>query len=82
MIRNFIALASLLFLSSNILFAEIIKDVKVTGNKRLSTSTIEVIGQIKKNSSYDQERINVLIKDLYLLFSNNLNIFSPTSYLI
>ena len=48
MIRNFIALTTLLFLSSNILFAEIIKDVKVTGNKRLSTSTIEVIGQIKK----------------------------------
>ena len=65
MLKNFLTITLLVFFSSNILFAENIKNVQVTGNKRLSTDTIEVIGQIEKNSDYNEERINILIKELY-----------------
>ena len=65
MFKNFLSFLLLFFFSSNILFAEMINDVKVAGNKRLSAKTIEVIGQIEKNSEYNQERINNLVKELY-----------------
>ena len=66
MFKNFLTFLLLFFFSSNLLFAEMINDVKVAGNKRLSAKTIEVIGQIEKNSEYNQERINNLVKELYL----------------
>ena len=65
MLKNFFTLILVFFFSSNILLAEIINDIKISGNKRLSKETIQVIGQITNNSNYDQERINNLIKELY-----------------
>ena len=65
MIKKFSAIFLIYLLSCNISYAENIKNFIVEGNKRLSKETIEVIGQIEINSFYNQERINLLLKDLY-----------------
>ena len=65
MIKKFSAIFLIYLLSFNISYAENIKNFIVEGNKRLSKETIEVIGQIEINSFYNQERINLLLKDLY-----------------
>ena len=48
--------------------AEIIKDVKVNGNKRISKETIIVLGQIKINDEYDDNKLNDTLKNLYNSF--------------
>ena len=53
------------FLFSSISYAEIIKQLKVIGNKRISQETIKVFGDIKLNTNYDEKRLNKLIHDLY-----------------
>ncbi len=51
--------------------AEIIKDIKVNGNQRISEETIIVLGQIKINEEYDDNKLNNTLKNLY-----NSNFFS------
>ncbi len=51
--------------------AEIIKDIKVNGNQRISEETIIVLGQIKINDDYDDNKLNDTLKNLY-----NSNFFS------
>ena len=51
--------------------AEIIKDIKVNGNQRISEETIIVLGQIKINDDYDDNKLNNTLKNLY-----NSNFFS------
>ena len=46
-------------------FAEIIKEIKITGNKRISVETISVIGAIKLNTEYDNDSLNGVLKNLY-----------------
>ena len=62
MFKNLLATILAYLFLSNILFAEVVKDVEIIGNKRLSKETIEVIGKIEKNSNYNEERINILLK--------------------
>ena len=69
-----------ILLSAN-LSAEIIKNVKVNGNKRISQETIIVLGQINTNEEYDDNQLNVVLKNLYNsnFFSNiDLNISNET----
>ncbi len=54
----------LVFLSS-FTCAEIIKDIVVKGNKRLSKDSIIVFGNIKTNEDYDEKKLNIILKDLY-----------------
>ena len=61
------------FLFTN-LHSEILKNIKVTGNKRISTETIKVYGDIQLNKDYKDEDINEIIKKLY-----NTNFFSNVS---
>ena len=42
--------------------AEIIKDVKVEGNKRISKESIMVFSEIKLGENYDDDRLNNLFK--------------------
>ena len=61
----------------SICFSEIIKKVQVQGNQRISDETIIVLGNIKLNSEYDDEKLNITLKNLYEsnFFSNiDLNI--------
>ena len=53
------------------LSAEIVKNVKVDGNKRISQETILVLGQININDDYDDNKLNDVLKNLY-----NSNFFS------
>ena len=46
-------------------FADQIKDIKISGNKRISEQTILVLGQIKKDTNYNNEDLNNSLKSLY-----------------
>ena len=46
-------------------YAEIVKEVKVIGNIRVSPETIVLFGDIKVNEDYNAQRINKLSKQLY-----------------
>ena len=46
-------------------YAEIVKDIVVTGNKRLSKESIMVFGNLKINKDYNQKQLNIIFKDLY-----------------
>ena len=50
---------------TNTLRAEILKEIIITGNERISDETLIVYGEIKKNKNYTQDEINVIIKNLY-----------------
>ena len=49
----------------SICFSEIIKKVQVQGNQRISDDTIIVLGNIKLNTEYDDEKLNTTLKNLY-----------------
>ena len=46
-------------------FADVIKDVDIAGNKRISKDTILVLGQIKLNKKYNNTELNEVLKKLY-----------------
>ena len=54
-----------MFLFSNFLNAEIIKNIIIEGNERISDETIKVYGEVKLNDNIDEIRINEIIKNLY-----------------
>ena len=54
-----------MFLFSNCLNAEIIKNIIIEGNERISDETIKVYGEVKLNDNIDEIRINEIIKNLY-----------------
>ena len=62
--KLFQSLVLCLFFSVNSL-AEIIDDVKITGNKRLSKESIIVFSEIKLGENYDADRLNAVFKNLY-----------------
>ena len=57
----------LLFLLSftNILSAEIIKKIDISGNERVSDETVKVYGGVSLNQNIDNLKINEIIKKLY-----------------
>ena len=46
-------------------YADIIKDIKISGNKRISKESIIVFGKIEKNIDYSNSKLNSLLKELY-----------------
>ncbi len=46
-------------------YSEIIKEIKINGNKRISKETITVLGEINYKKDYDQNELNDLTKKLY-----------------
>ena len=53
-----------LFLAT-ICFADIVKNIQVEGNKRISKESIIVFGNIQKNEDYNQSDLNSILKNLY-----------------
>jgi outer membrane protein insertion porin family len=53
------------FIKIQFLSAEIIKDIKISGNKRISNETVKVYGKIDLNKDYNEVQINNILKDLY-----------------
>jgi len=64
MLRFLLILFNLLFFNL-VALSEVITDVSISGNKRISKETIVVLGKIDLNSDYDNEKLNLTIKDLF-----------------
>ena len=54
----------LIFLAS-FTFAEIVKNIAVNGNKRLSKESVIVFGNIVINEDYNDKKLNTVLRDLY-----------------
>ena len=54
-----------LFLSFTVLRAEVIDEISVLGNKRISKETIQVLGNIDKEKDFGNKEINIILKNLY-----------------
>ena len=65
MIKNLIRSLLITIFVSTFSFAEIVKEIKVEGNKRISKATINVIGEIKLNQDYSNDNLNNILKNLY-----------------
>ena len=63
LLRNIITIFFLFFYSS--LQAEIIKEIVIKGNKRVSEETIKIYGGIEINKDYSDKDLNNVLKDLY-----------------
>ena len=58
----------------NTSFAEIVKNVQISGNKRISKDTILVLGGINVGSDYTEISLNESLKNLYETdFFKNIN---------
>ena len=45
--------------------AEVVKKIEVTGNKRISSETVKVYGEIELNADYSADNIDTILKNLY-----------------
>ena len=73
-----------LYLFANILSAEVIKKIEITGNERVSDETVKVYGGISINQDIDNFKINEIIKKLYStnFFEDiNISITNETLYI-
>ena len=75
MIKKILSLTLLVCFIFSTLKAEIVKDVAITGNKRISKETIMVYGEIQLNKDFSERDINKVIKNLYSTdFFQNLDV--------
>ncbi len=58
-----IILLTLIFINNS--NAEIIKDIKISGNERISSDTIKIFTTVKVNDEINEDRINFILKELY-----------------
>ena len=63
-ISFFILTAIFLFLNTS-LKSEIVKDIKVVGNERISSQTIVVLSNINEGDDLNKNSLNIVIKNLY-----------------
>jgi len=45
--------------------AEIVKDIQIIGNKKVSDETIKIYGDIKINEDYNEKKLNDILNNLY-----------------
>ena len=45
--------------------ADVVKDIKISGNKRVSEETIKIYGDIKLNKEYSETDLNKILNNLY-----------------
>ena len=64
-------------------YAEVIKDILVKNNDRISKETIITYGNIELGKNYDQAEINKVLKNLYKTdFFENISLYIENSQLI
>ena len=63
--KFFIKSLFIIFLTISSSLAEILNEVEINGNQRISEETIIMLGQIKKNVDYDNDKLNNILKNLY-----------------
>ena len=82
MLKKIIKLNFALFFFTTFVLAEIITDIKVEGNKRISKETLIVFGEISKGSDYNQDDLNTILKKIYKTnFFKNINLSIENSIL-
>ena len=59
----FITLFSFFYLSS--IQAEVVKNIQIDGNKRISDETVKIYGGIKLNKDYSRSDLNKILNNLY-----------------
>ncbi len=74
MIKFLIKITLIIFLTFSYSYSEIIKNVEVSGNKRISQETVIVLGQIELNKDFSSIKLNETLKKLY-----DTNFFSDIS---
>ena len=65
MMLRFLVYILIVLLNSSIVFAEIVNDIKVKGNNRVSAETIIVFSDIKKGDDVTDKILNESLKELY-----------------
>jgi len=55
----------IIFLTSSSVIAEVLKEIEINGNQRISEETIVVLGEIKKDVDYNNDSLNNILKNLY-----------------
>ena len=65
MLKKIFIINLALFLTSFHLCAEILTDINVMGNKRISKESIIVFGDINLNKNYNDDNLNVILKNIY-----------------
>jgi len=82
MLKKIIKLNFIIFFLTTISFAEVILDVTVNGNKRISKETLIVFGEITKGSDYSPDDLNKALKKIYSTnFFKNVNLIIKNSIL-
>ena len=61
----FIYLFFVLFSSNNFVLAEIVKNIDVKGNERISSETILMFSDVSINDDVDNQKTNEILKNLY-----------------
>ena len=62
---KFLIIISFLFLSTFYSKAEIIKDIIISGNERITKDTILVLGKVNIEDDLDSNDLNIILKNLY-----------------
>ena len=62
---NFIFKILFLFFIITSTNANIVNNIKINGNNRISDETIILFGEIKKNKNYNKSELNIILKKLY-----------------
>ena len=66
--KKYFFITIIIFLFSTLKsYSEIIKDIQITGNKRISKETILVLGEISKDIKFHTNNLNQSIKNLIKL---------------
>ena len=72
----------LLFIITNPSYSEVIKEIKIIGNKRIANETILVLGNINTENKFENNTINNTLKNLYdTNFFKDINISFSNSLL-
>ena len=64
MIKKLIFITILFFFTSNA-FSQMINEIKVEGNNRISKETIFIYGEIELNKDYSEDELDKILKNLY-----------------
>jgi len=65
MFKIFIKSILIYIFFTTFVFSEVIKNIDISGNKRISKETILVLGDIQKGEDFNNDRINNSLKKLY-----------------
>ena len=73
--RLFLKIILIFSILINSSFAEVIKEIKIVGNERITSDTIKIFTTVKTNDDIDENKVNFILKELYETgFFKNVNV--------